>query len=85
MSVELVLTTLSRDHLEVSRALSGFDANIEELHTETYTGSMGGEAMFSVNAKIVLPDTLNTEDVRSALEQIAHDIMVDIELEDTGE
>jgi len=85
--VSLSLTGL--DHpgivLEVSRALAAFDANIEELHTESFSGSMGGEPMFSVNAKIVLPDTLNTDEVRDALEQIAHDIMVDIELEDTGQ
>jgi len=85
--VKLSLTGL--DHpgivLEVSRALAGFDANIEELHTESFTGSMGGEAMFSVDAQIVLPDTLDTDEVRTVLEQIAHDIMVDIELEETAE
>jgi glycine cleavage system regulatory protein len=82
--VRLSLTGL--DHpgivLEVSRALAGFNANIEELHTETFTGSMGGEAMFSVKANIALPDTLNTDQVRDVLEQIAQDIMVDIELEE---
>lgn len=82
--VQLSLTGL--DHpgivLEVSRALAGFNANIEELRTETFTGSMGGEAMFSANAQITLPETLNMDEVREALERIADDIMVDIELEE---
>ena len=85
--VQLSLTGL--DHpgiiLEVSRALRGFDANIEELRTESFTGSMGGEAMFSANAKIALPDTLDTDQVRNVLERIAQDIMVEIELEETNE
>ena len=85
--VQLSLTGL--DHpgiiLEVSQALTGFDANIEELRTELFTGSMGGEAMFSANATIALPDTLDTDEVRNVLERIAQDIMVDIELEETKE
>lgn len=84
--VRLSLTGL--DHpgivLEVSRVLTGFDANIVELHTESFTGSMGGEAMFSANAQIILPETLDTDELRNALERIAHDIMVDIELEETA-
>lgn len=69
--------------LEVTRALAGHGVNIEELNTSVFPGSMGGEPMFSAEADVVLPDALETDDLRDALELIAHDIMVEIELTET--
>lgn len=66
--------------LEITRILAGRNVNVEELHTEVFTGSMTGEAMFSAHAEIVLPVELKFDDLREALEDIAQDIMVDIEL-----
>jgi glycine cleavage system regulatory protein len=43
---------------------------------------MSGEAMFQAQADVVLPDGLAIEDLRDALELIAHDLMVDIALEE---
>ncbi len=71
--------------LDVTRTLSGFGVNIEELRTEVFAGSMGGEAMFSATADVVLPEKTNMDDVRDRLEQIAHDIMVEIDLEESTE
>ena len=80
--VRLELTGL--DHtgivLEVTRALAGQGVSIDELHTEVFVGSMGGEPMFSAKADLVLPEGLDLDALRGTLEEIASDIMVDIEL-----
>jgi glycine cleavage system regulatory protein len=83
--VNLELTGL--DHtgivLEVTRALAGQGISIDELHTEVFVGSMGGEPMFSAKADLVLPQGLDLDRLRGTLEEIASDIMVDIELAET--
>jgi glycine cleavage system regulatory protein len=80
----LALTGL--DHagiiLEVTRTLARHGVSIDELNTTVSRGSMGAEPMFSAEADVVLPDSLGLDDLREALELIAHDIMVDIELSD---
>lgn len=80
--VRLALTGL--DHkgivLEVTRVLSRLGVSIDELQTNVFAGSMGGEKMFSADAKMILPDGLDIDSLREALEKIASDIMVDIEL-----
>jgi glycine cleavage system regulatory protein len=80
--VRLELTGL--DHtgivLEVTRTLAGQGVSIDELQTEVFVGSMGGEPMFSAKADLVLPEGLDLDQLRGTLEQIAGDIMVDIEL-----
>lgn len=84
--VRLSLTGL--DHpgivLEVTRCLAGIGANIENLHTEVFAGSMGGEAMFSATADITLPDNVNADEMRDALEELAQDIMVELDLKETA-
>lgn len=85
--VRLALTGL--DHpgivLEVSRVLAQHEVSIDELHTSVYPGSMGGEPMFSAHADVVLPEALELAALRDALERIAHDIMVDIDLREAPE
>ncbi len=80
--IRLELTGL--DHtgivLEVTRALANQGVSIDELHTEVFVGSMGGEPMFSARADLVLPEGLDLDSLRGTLEEIAGDIMVDIEL-----
>jgi glycine cleavage system regulatory protein len=66
--------------LEVTRALAHHGVNIDDLETHVFPGSMGGEPMFSAKADVVLPANLDTDDLRDALELIANDIMVEIEL-----
>jgi glycine cleavage system regulatory protein len=78
----LALTGL--DHagiiLEVTRTLARHGVSIDELNTTVSRGSMGAEPMFSASADVILPDDLGIDDLRDALELIAHDIMVDIDL-----
>lgn len=71
--------------LEVSRVLARHEVSIDELQTCVFAGSMGGEPLFSAEADVVLPRSLETEALRDALELIAHDVMVDIELTEAPE
>ena len=80
--IRLELTGL--DHpgivLEVTRALEALSVSIDELQTAVFPASMTGDAMFSAKADLVLPASLELASLREALEHIAGDIMVDIEL-----
>ncbi len=68
--------------LEITRTLARHGVSIDELSTSVSRGSMGAEPMFSAQADIVLPASLGTNELSDTLEQIAADIMVDIELTD---
>lgn len=68
--------------LEITRTLARHGVNIDELSTSVSRGSMGAEPMFTAEADILLPSDLTTDSLRDALELIAGDIMVDIELSD---
>jgi glycine cleavage system regulatory protein len=78
------LEVMGQDHKgivrDVSRILADKDVNVESLNTNVFTGSMSGEAMFSAKADIVLPDTLGLDELCEALEDIAGDLMVEVEL-----
>ncbi|MEM8811320.1 MAG: ACT domain-containing protein [Pseudomonadota bacterium] len=64
---------------EISRALDERSVSIEDLETEIFSGSMSGDKLFVAQARIVLPDGLDMDEVRGDLEDIAQDIMVDVE------
>ncbi len=78
------LGIMGQDHKgivrDVSRVLAEKSVNVDSLNTVVFTGSMSGEAMFSAKADIVLPDELDLDDLCEALEEIAGDLMVDVEL-----
>ncbi len=78
------LTLTGQDHAgivrDVSHVLTSHGVNVDDLRTEVFAGSMTGEAMFSADAEVILPDELDVDDLRDALELIANDIMVDIDL-----
>lgn len=65
----------------ISTALSALDISIDELETRVFTGSMSGEAMFEARAEIVLPDSVEEAKLRTTLETLARDLMVDADLE----
>jgi glycine cleavage system regulatory protein len=67
---------------DISAALAAEGASIETLDTRVFPGSMSGEQLFSAKARVVLPETVTIERLRDALEAIAQDIMVEIELKE---
>jgi len=78
------LEIMGQDHngivRDVSRVLAEKLVNVENLNTNIFVGSMSGEAMFSAKADIVLPDDLGLDELCGALEEIAGDLMVEVEL-----
>jgi glycine cleavage system regulatory protein len=54
--------------------------NVEELHTQVESAPMSGETLFRMNARVRCPGALRTAELRAALEAIAGELMVDLEL-----
>jgi glycine cleavage system regulatory protein len=60
--------------------LAARGVNVEELHTEVESAPMSGEPLFRMNAVLRGPASLRREDLRGALEGLAGELMVDLEL-----
>jgi glycine cleavage system regulatory protein len=66
---------------EISAEIARLGASVEELTTRVFPGSMSGTQMFEAHLDLVIPDGLDPEEVREKLEDIADDLMVEIEVE----
>ncbi len=66
---------------DVSHALAAVGANIQELETSTSDAPMSGGTLFHANATLAVPDAVSAEELRSVLEDLANELMVDIDLE----
>jgi len=64
----------------ISQAIASHGINVEELKTEYSTAPMSGTAMFNAQARLFLPASASAKELRRELEQIASDLMVDIDL-----
>jgi len=67
---------------EISAALAALDVSIEELSTDVHAAPMSGGMIFEARAVLDAPLTTNTEDLRSMLEGLADELMVEIRLSD---
>jgi glycine cleavage system regulatory protein len=67
---------------ELSGSLARRGVSIEELHTEVVSAPMSAEQLFRVNALLAVPAHLPDETLKSELEALATEMMVDIELAD---
>jgi glycine cleavage system regulatory protein len=65
---------------EISRVLSSHGVNVEELNTACMSAALSGQSLFKCTADLRLPPGLATERLRSALEAVAADLMVDLTL-----
>ncbi|MCC7039741.1 MAG: formyl transferase [Burkholderiales bacterium] len=65
---------------DLSTALAQRGVSIEELHTEIVSGAMSAEHLFKVKAELLVPKAVSNDDVRRALEALANEMMVDVEL-----
>jgi glycine cleavage system regulatory protein len=70
---------------DISEALASKRVNIDELTTQTTSASMSGETHFEAAAKLRVPETVTTEELREALESLANELMVDISLDDQAD
>ena len=65
---------------ELSHVLASHEVNVEEFQTECITAPMSGDRLFRATARLRLPNGFSIEALQAALEGIASDLMVDIQL-----
>ena len=58
--------------------------NVEELQTECVAAPESGQPLFRATAQLRLPAGVDEASLRTALEAVAADLMVDIELASGG-
>ncbi|HAJ76314.1 MAG: ACT domain-containing protein [Gammaproteobacteria bacterium] len=63
---------------EISHALAKLSVNVEKLASERAPAPMSGDALFKASALLKVPEGLNLEDLRSALEGLADDLIVEL-------
>jgi glycine cleavage system regulatory protein len=78
------LELVGQDHpgivREVTRVLADSSVNVEELQTERASAPGTGQLLFRASARLQLPEGVTEEALRQALEQVAGDLMVDLQL-----
>lgn len=81
----LTLDLVGNDHLgiirDLARTLAQRSINIEELKTECTSAPMTGGILFKATARLRVPLDVAVTELQVTLEQLAHDLMVNITLE----
>ena len=67
---------------EVTHLLAERQVSVEELETDTISGAFSGETLFRARARLRVPAALPTEALRGLLEDLANELMVDVNLEE---
>lgn len=82
---ELHLELVGQDHpgivRDISRALTANKISIEELSSNTESASMAGGELFRAQMRLGVPSDVSSETLRDVLEDLANELMVDIELD----
>jgi glycine cleavage system regulatory protein len=82
----ITLDLVGNDHAgivrDIARALADRHINIEELETEVTSAAMSGETLFRAHAHLAVPATVTLAELRTLLEAVGSDLMVDITLEE---
>ena len=83
MRVRLAVTGSDRPGIvrDVSRILAERAVNVEELESSVGSAPMSGEAMFVALARLLEPASLELSTLRSALESLGNELMVDLTAE----
>lgn len=66
---------------QVTHLLGGQGVNIEALETEVSEAPMGSETLFRARALLAVPVSVAPEALREALERLADDLMVELNIE----
>jgi glycine cleavage system regulatory protein len=69
---------------DISRVLADSAVSIEELNTTIVSGAMSGENLFEIDALLRVPRDIPTDKLRSVLESLANELMVDITVADSS-
>ena len=70
---------------EISTALAAHQVGIQELSTDVREAPMAGGHLFEARAVLEAPPSTSTDDLRSMLEAIADELMVEVRLSDAEE
>ena len=70
---------------EISRVLAERDVNIEDLVTDRTPAPMSAEMLFRWRARVNVPGGLDAASLRTRLEKLAQDLMVQVTLEERVE
>lgn len=80
---QLVLDVVGNDRpgivRDVTRVLAESGVNIEELTTGVASASFSGETLFRATALLRAPDAAAVDAMRTGLEQLGNELMVDIQ------
>jgi glycine cleavage system regulatory protein len=66
---------------EITGVLAKHGVNVQELETTVQSASMSGESLFMAHASLFVPVEADLEKLQDELEDLANELMVDIELE----
>ena len=84
----LVLELVGQDRpgivRDISHLLAEHGINIEELETACVSGSFSGEALFKAQARLRVPRQVATAELRTLLEALANELMVDVSLDEAA-
>lgn len=70
---------------QISEALTRHEVNVEDLETECTSAAMSGETLFKAHARLSIPESCRTSELRRDLERIAEDLIVEISLAELPE
>ncbi|MHC4995283.1 MAG: glycine cleavage system transcriptional repressor [Planctomycetota bacterium] len=84
--VEMELVGMDREGIvrDISHALASLSVNVEELSSERTSAPMSAEMLFKAEARLRIPAGLSLDDLHEMLEQLGHDMQVEISLDDAG-
>ncbi len=78
------LELIGHDHpgivRDISRVLAQHRVNIEELETDVTSAPMSGDMLFRARVTLGVPSNVTVDQLRTVLEQLAGELMVDLEL-----
>lgn len=66
---------------EITEVLAKHGVNVQELETTVQSASMSGESLFMAHARLFIPPAADRDKLQDELEDLANELMVDIELE----
>ena len=82
----LRLELVGADHIgivrDIAARLTAAQINVEEFSTDCVPAPMSGQMLFKATALLGLPPDTTTDDLRAELEDLAHDLQVEINLAD---
>jgi len=69
---------------EITSALTRAGVNVEEFSSEVASAPMSGETLFKASARLQLPEACNLAALKTDLEKIAADLLVDVTFAELG-